>query len=516
MKSNMKSYILAVLLLLVSATACDKDFEEVNTNPNNPESVSPSLLLPTVIRNSVNEMAAKAWGYGNVVMQYTAKIQFTNEDRYNWGPEGNPYETFYNSLRDINNIIVLSQESGQNNYIGIAKVIKSYMYSFMTDAYGDLPYTEATSAKEGINYPEFDRQEIIYQRILSELEEANSLIGSTTENVEGDILFQGDLMKWRKFANSLRLRLHMRLSDRIDPSVAMQEILANPEAHPIIESNEENAALQYLSDVPNQHDLYTTRAGSFDEYRLSKHMEDVLKNYNDPRLFAYAQPTTASDAGMVGDPSDYSGVPNGLADESALEYSPSGDPSKGGSNYLSRAGLLFSCSACSSLASPIGYQAIIISYSEVQFVLAEAREKGIINIGDAETYYLNGIKGSFNYYEARLRVANLNPIADVVQSPANYYVQPEVVYAGTNMEKLEKIGMQKWLSLYFNGMEAWYDWRRTGIPSITPGPAAFVPTVPVRFMYPTSVQALNKENYDIAIDNQGEDRITTRVWWDVD
>jgi hypothetical protein len=84
------------------------------------------------------------------------------------------------------------------------------------------------------------------------------------------------------------------------------------------------------------------------------------------------------------------------------------------------------------------------------------------------------------------------------------------------MEKLEKIGMQKWLSLYFNGMEAWYDWRRTGIPSITPGPAAFVPTVPVRFMYPTSVQALNKENYDIAIDNQGEDRITTRVWWDVD
>jgi hypothetical protein len=328
MKMKFKISILAVLLL-VTATACDKDFEQVNTNPNNPEIVSPSLLLPNVIRNSVNEMAGKAWGIGNVVMQYTAKIQFTNEDRYNWGPESNPYGTFYNSLRDVNNIIIISQESGQNNYIGVAKVIRSYMYSFMTDAYGDIPYTEATKAKEGINYPKFDRQEIIYQGILSELEEANTLIGSTTEAVEGDILFEGDLMKWRKLANSLRLRIHMRLSDRIEPSAAMQEIVSNPDAYPIIESNSENAALQYLSDVPNQHDLYTTRAGSFDEYRLSKNMEDVLKKYNDPRLFVYAQPTTASDAGMVGDLEDYSGVPNGLSDESALEYSPSGDPQKG-------------------------------------------------------------------------------------------------------------------------------------------------------------------------------------------
>jgi hypothetical protein len=516
MKITYKFSMMVALFLMVTATACDKGFEEVNTNPNNPESVSPSLLLPAVIRNSANEIAGKAWGIGNVVMQYTAKIEFTNEDRYNWGPEGNPYGTFYNSLRDVNNIIQLSEASGHNNYVGIAKVIKSYMFSFMTDAYGDLPYTEAIRAKEGVNYPKFDRQEVIYQGILADLEEANGLIGSTEESVEGDILFQGDLLKWRKFANSLRLRIHMRLADRIDPSPGMHAIVSNPEAHPIIENNNENAALQYLSDVPNQHNLYTTRAGSFDEYRLSKHMEDVLKAYNDPRLFAYAQPTTASDAGLVGDPSDYSGVPNGLADESALEYSPSGDPSKGGSNYLSRAGLLFSCSACSSLASPLGYQTVIIGYSEIQFILAEAREKGIITTGDAETYYLNGIRGSFDYYEERLNVADLTPIAEVIQPADSYYLQPEIAFIGSTAQKLEKIGMQKWLSLFFNGMEAWYDWRRTGIPDISPGPAAFVPTVPVRFMYPTSVQALNKENYDIAIQNQGEDRITTRVWWDVE
>src|SRR5690554_3417346 len=420
MKIDIKSSVIVVLLFLMIATGCEKGFEETNKNPNSPETVSPALLLPTVIRNSANEIASKSWGIGNVVMQYTAKIQFTNEDRYNWGPEGNPYNVFYNSLRDINNIIVLSEESGQNNYVGIAKVVKSYMFSFMTDAYGDLPYTEATSAREGINYPKFDRQEVIYQGILADLEEANTLIGSSSETVEGDILFQGDLLKWRKFANSLRLRIHMRLSDRIDPSAAMQAIISNPDAHPIITNNGDNAALQYLQDIPNQHNLYTTRAGSFDEYRLSKYMEDILKGYNDPRLFVYAQPTTASNKGVLGNPQDYSGVPNGLADESAVEYSSSGDPSKGGSNYISRVGLLFACSACSDLASPIGYQTMLISYSEVQFLLAEARERGFSSEGEAETYYLNGIEASFDYYESRLRVANLNTIADVTQPSPDY------------------------------------------------------------------------------------------------
>jgi hypothetical protein len=244
-------------------------------------------------------------------------------------------------------------------------------------------------------------------------------------------------------------------------------------------------------------------------------MENILKDFNDPRLFVYAQPTTASGKGLLGNPQDYSGVPNGLADESAVEYSPSGDPTKGGSNYISRVGLLFACSACSDLASPIGYQTILISYSEVQFLLAEARERGFISVGDAETYYSNGIRASFDYYESRLRVANLHTIADVAQPSADYYLQPEVAYTGGTLDKLEKIGTQKWLSLFFTGMEAWYDWRRTGYPDVSPGPAAFIPTIPVRFMYPTSVQALNKANYDMAVQAQGEDRITTRVWWDV-
>ncbi len=500
--------------VLLFSTGCDQDFEEVNRNPNNPEVVSPALLLPHIIRVASNEIVGKSWGLGNVVVQYSAKIQFTNEDRYNWGPQGNPYSVFYNAMRDVNNVITLSEASGQTNYVGVALVLKSMMYAFMTDAYGDLPYTEATRAKEEINYPKFDRQEVIYQGILSDLARANQLLGSSSGAMDGDILFGGNVSKWRKLANSLRLRALMRLSKRIDPSSAMQAIVNDPSGSPIIASNDDNAALQHLPDVPNQHYLFTTRSGSFDEYRLSTTMERVLKDYNDPRLFVYAQPTTDSGAGLVGEPEDYAGVPNGLADEDAYGYSPTGDPNKGGSNFISNVGMLFSCLQCSPFASPTGFQTMLMSYSEVQFILAEARERGYITTGDAETYYLNGIRASFDYYEARLRVANLTPIADVTQPGPAYYQQAEVAYSGSQQEKLVKIGTQKWLSLFFQGMEGWYDWRRTGIPAISPGPAAFFDTVPRRFMYPTGVQALNRDNYQEAVGRQGADVITTRVWWD--
>lgn len=516
MKTYKSIKALGLVAGLFVATSCDKDFQEVNTNPNDPESVPASLLLPTIIRNPVNEVAGLSWGYGNVVMQYAAKIQFTNEDRYNWGPAGDPYNTFYNAMRDVNNIITLSEAAGQPQYVGIAMIMKSWMYSFMTDTYGDLPYSEATSAKEGINLPAFDTQESIYQGILADLAEANTMLAGASGSVSGDILFDGDLLKWRKFANSLRLRIHMRLSDRQDPSTAMQAILGNLAANPIMESNADNVALQYLADAPNQQPQYTNRSGSFDEYRLSVNMETILKSFNDPRLFAYAQPTTDSGAGIVGDVDDYAGVPNGLADEEALAYSPSGDPSKGGSNFISRIGLMYACRACNpERASPTAAQAMIMSYSELQFILAEARERGFITSGTAETYYLNGINASFAYYAERLSEGGYSEILEVLTPDATYFAQPEIAYTGTTAEKLQKIGTQKWIALFFNGMEAWFDWRRTGIPSIIPGPAAVQPTLPVRFMYPSGVQALNSENYAAVIARQGADALATRVWWDV-
>jgi hypothetical protein len=516
MKINSKKIFAAILALQLGwIVSCTEDFEEINSNPNSPEVVPSSLLLPTVMRSTTSQVAGQAWGIGNVVMQYTAKIQFTNEDRYNWGPFGNPYSTYFNSMRDLNNIIQISEPLGQNNYVGIAKVLRAFQFSFMTDAYGELPYSEATLAKEDVNYPVFDSQEAIYDGVLRELKEANELLGSSTESVRGDIIFNGDISKWKKFANSLRLRVLLRLSLRKDPSAEMQQIIANPDQFPIFTGNNDHAVLQHLPDVPNQHGLYTTRSGSFDEFRLSRNMEFILKDLNDPRLFAYAQPTTDSGAGIIGEVDDYQGVPNGLSDEEALQYSPSGDPARGGSNFISRVGLLWSCNQCTPLANPIGYQTILMNYSELQFILAEARERGFITSGTAEEYYQNGIQASFDYYESRYRLINLPQIAERLIIDDSYFQQEKVAYTGSQQEKLSKIGTQKWLSLFFSGLENWYDWRRTGYPEIVPGPAAFETEVPRRFIYPSSVQALNEENYNAAISRQGPDEILTRVWWDL-
>ena len=505
MKMHNIKYTLAFVLGLLVFSACDSDFEEINANPNQPEAVTSDLLLTNIIIGSVREMDGMAWGSGNVIAQHVAKIQFTGRDRYDWGPEGSPWFDFYNLLRDVNNILDI--EENENSYVATALILKSWMYQIMTDLYGDIPYSQAIQGKSEGNFtPVFDSQEAIYAGIQSDLERANDILNSNRTPISGDVLFNGDLDRWQKLANSLRLRVLLRQSAQVDPSAAMSAILNNPNA-PIFTGNEDQAVFDYLASAPNQQPLFTTRSGSFDEYRLSQLMENTLKSLNDNRLYAYAQPTTNSGAGLVGAPDDYVGVPNGLADESALIFN-------GGSNFVSRVGLLYSCLVCDDNASPTARQGMIMTYAELQFILAEAAEKGFIS-GDAETYYFNGIEASYDYFMQR--TALISPEISMAVMPADdYFTQEAVAYTGIQAEKLEKIGTQKWLALFFNGTEAWAEWRRTGIPELRPGPDALISQVPTRFMYPIEAQSLNGDNYRAAVASQGPDNITTQVWWDAE
>jgi hypothetical protein len=491
-------------LLLLVATACTDDFEELNANPNQPEEVTSDLLLTNIIYESVREMDGMAWGEGNVIAQHVAKIQFTGRDRYDWVPEGDPWFEFYDLLRDVQNIQDI--EETDNGYVATALIMKSWMYQILTDLYGDIPYSEAIQGKSEGNFtPTFDRQETVYAGILADLERANTILNTNPTAVAGDVLFGGDLQRWQKLANSLRLRVLLRQSNQVDPSAAMSAILNDPNA-PIFTGNDDQAVFDYLTSAPNQQPLYTTRSGSFDEYRLSKLMETTLKDLDDNRLHVYAQPTTNSEAGLVGEESDYEGVPNGLADESALTFN-------GGSNFVSKVGLLYSCLVCDDNASPNARQGMVMTYAELQFILAEAAERGFI-AGDAETFYLNGIEASYDYF--RERAALISPQISEAAAPAEgYFTQDGVEYTGSTEEKLAKIGTQKWLALFFNGTEAWASWRRTGYPTgIQPGPDALIDQVPVRFLYPEEVQTLNGDNYRAALSAQGSDNITTAVWWD--
>lgn len=501
-------YFVFTAFSLLVLNACTKDFTEVNTNPNIPTKVTPDLLLSGVIKSAVNEQVGQAWGTGNLLVQYTAKIQFVNEDRYLWGEKNGIWSNVYGNMRNVQNMIDLASNNTpvQQNYLGVALVLKSWLFSLATDAYGDIPYSEAVKAKtNGIYLPKYDTQEEIYAGLLADLKKANDILGTSNETISGDILFNGSVVKWKKLANSLRLRLLMRLSKKRSVNADMQAIIANAVQNPIMTSNDDNAELRYLADVPaNQWPLYSARVGSFDEIRVSKTLSDRLRAINDPRLSVFGRPSQSSVA--AGTPR-IEGIPNGLGDVAALNFN-------GGPQGVSRVGYTYACLVCNdnNQAPPLPNIArgIIMNYSELQFILAEAAEKGMITSSTtAETFYLNGVQSNFAYYAAMVPSA----YGITVTPAASYYTQPAVAYTGTSTEKLGKIALQKWVSLFFTGLEGWFDWRRTGLPVIVPGQDNLNNNrVPVRFIYPLAEQALNAANRAAAVTRQGADDINTLVW----
>lgn len=497
----------AVALVAATLTGCDKDFRSVNTDTNVPTQVTPDLLLSGVIRNMMNQQVSDAWGIGNIVVQYHAKIQFVNEDRYLWNEQNGVWNSVYGNYRNLQNILTQVSGDNKNAYHGVALILKSWMFSLVADAYGDAPYSEAGKAKiEGLYQPKYDKQEDIYTGILADLKKANEILAASTNTISGDLLYGGGAaanLKWRKLANSLRLRLLMRLSKKKNVNADMQTILNDANTYPVFMSNADNAEMKYLAAAPNQWPLYGSRVGSFDEFRVSKTLSDRLSAIADPRLAVFGRPSQKSVA--AGTPV-IEGIPNGLGDVQALNYN-------GGPQGVSRVGYTFACLVCNdngqAVPDPAAARAVLMSYAELQFILAEAREKGMITNGDAATFYRNGIDANMAYWKSLVPVQyNIN-----LDVPASYYTQAAVAYTGTSAEKLDKIYLQKWVALYFTGLEGWHDWKRTGKPEIVPGANNLNNNkVPVRFIYPQSEQSLNGTFRAEAVTRQGADDINTRTW----
>ncbi len=492
-----KSHILLLILLsFLCFVGCEDEFEEINRNPNQPEDVLPELILPNVINVVVSDQVSDAWGVGNLVTQYAAAIRDPGTDRYAWGSFSGTWNTMYNALRDVANIEALGMERGESNYVGISLIMKSLIYQILTDAYGDVPYEQAQKGKtEQVYFVPYTPQEVIYTGMLEDLRTANEIMSEDGGSINGDILFGGDALKWRKFANALRLRLLARQSLQVDPSAQMQEIVNNPSMFPIMESNADNAILSFLNESPNLFPIANTREGSWLDRRLSKTLSDQLNSINDPRLSVFAQPTeNSADAARDGNGElIWDGVRNGETDDN-LSSDIDRNVSQLGSIFYIQQG------------TAVSAEGLIMTYSEVKFILAEAVVKGWIN-GDVEGFYREGIEASVNYYAS---VSGQNISVD-----DTYFAQEGVAFSTENA--LELIGTQKWIALFFNGLEGWFEWRRTGIPDLQP---AIVNSnndlIPVRFQYPLDQQALNETNYQAAVSSQGADDINTHVWWDVE
>lgn len=496
-KRLISKHLISFALILFVTVACDHELEEINRNPNNPEEISPELLMVNIIRSTVNQMVNEGYSTGNIVSQFSAQIREPGTDRYIWG-SFSTWSNGYTVLRDVNNLYNIAGERGLDNYKGIALVMRVLIFSRMTDAYGDLPYSQALKGKDTdpVYAPEYDTQQEIYTGLLNELEEANQLLSTSGGEISNDILYGnggniGDPIKWKKLANSLKLRLLVRQSNKVDPSQAMMEIINDPAQYPIFESNADHATLKY-AQAPNIFPVTGNRIGHWRDRRLSKTLADRLNNTSDPRLKVYAMPTVESQQAFEegSGPLAWAGVRNGEEDENL------------GSDIddrVSALGEIF----YKDLLVPVLAEGPVMTYAEVQFILAEAAQRGWIS-GNPETYYVNGIKASVNYYNNVSRV----PIA----ATDAFLASPGVKFEQANA--LELIGTQKWVALFFHDMQAWHEWKRTGFPDLKP---SIVNNnndkIPVRFQYPAAQQETNRANYEAAVSRQGEDFINTRLWW---
>ena len=317
-----------------------------------------------------------AWGTGNILAQLVATNNFTGVDRYLLGTYEGTWNLLYQNMRDANNLQALGVSIDNAAYQGAALTLRAWMLANLTEMYGDVPYTEALRGKEDQFLPKYDNQEDLYSIILADLKTAVDLFAEGGD-MNGDIMYDGDTDKWAQLANSLRIRYLMRLEQRwgdlsMDGATEIQDIV-NSGIH--FKSNDDNGAIPYLAST-NRWPLNTSRVGSFDEKRMSQRIETVLKDLNDPRMPILFRPVDNPDS------DEFVGVPNGLSEDAASNFN-------GGANNQSRLGTRFR-------EDPATVEMMIMHYSELMFILAEAVHKGYVT-GDAVDFYNNGVMANMNY-----------------------------------------------------------------------------------------------------------------------
>jgi len=519
----------ALVALVMSASACDQGLSGLNENPNAPTDVGAEYLLPQALQSTVEYANYNTWftlEFTGLFAQHWAKIQYTDEDRYELRP--NIIDGFWNNfysipLKDWELIIEKGQATGLANHEAIARIGKVYTFHLMTDIWGDIPFSEALKADDPgspITAPAYDSQQSIYTAMLAELATAVGMLDASARSFGSeDLIYGGRVAQWRRFANSLRLRLAMRISD-VSPAVA-QPIVEALATQQLITSNADNFTLAYLGASPNQNPLHENAAtalggsGSRDDHAVSNSLVNMLGALNDPRLAVYAEPAelaslTADFAwcGGAGEPpchvvyngQVFRGMRNGVISENVP--TPFTLWSRLGSHFRAR---------------PETPQPLLTA-AEVNFLLAEAAENGWSVGGTAQAYYEAGVRAAFNLWDG----ADGVDLGTAVQSA--YLLQPGVAYGTTPVDgagnNFELIAEQKWFALYTISGEAFTEYRRTGYPDeLLPSfDAAIITTIPGRIPYATIEQSLNAASLDAAITAQAgmgvDGTYAGRVWWD--
>jgi hypothetical protein len=467
---------ITVLALAAGVSGCTDGLTELNVNPNEPVEVGAEFLLPAAIISAVDRVNGAYLNMDLVGLwiQHYAEHQYTVEDVFEVSDAAisGHWSNFYaGPLRNLYEVVEQGRATDRPNVVAVGSIVSSWIMQVVTDLWGDAGYSEALRGRDSnpdMTVP-YDLQSEIYDGILAELRNAAAAITPAGPRiVQGDLLYKGDMNRWRLLANSLRLRAAMRLS-HVNPGLAATEF-ASAMAGGVFASNEDNARLQYVDNGIDVHPIFAYER-TRNDHSISATLVDTLRSLADPRLPVYARPNAAG---------EYVGTPNGTMANPPLAT-------------VSRIGTYFARADA---------QSVIMAYSEVLFLQAEAVERGWIP-GDPEALYRQGI------------TAAMGQVGLSMPDITAYLEQPVIQYRG-GQAGLHQIWLQKWISLFGNGPEAYAEWRRTGYPQLVAGPDALNNgQIPVRLEYPERERSLNRAEVEIAMARQGGATLNTPVWWNV-
>ncbi len=492
--------LIILLAIVVSLGSCDNGFEDINVNPTKPTQLDPATKL-TFIQLYTGGSSYVAYLFWNVI-HLMQNIQHLNDTSYVsfLYKEGNTHqffeEQFSNTVKNVVDLeaqLEASEEPTAVADLAIARIQRVLIFSRLTDLYGDVPYSEAGKGfLEGIRFPKYDKQSDIYADMLATLESSAATLSTAGANSYGsaDLLFAGDNTKWRKFANSLMLRLAMRMV-KVD-NAAAQSWATKAIAGGVMTSNDDIAYTKYENSAndggPNVNPLtkcFTSRAAT--QIKISKTFMDFMKDRNDPRVSVLSS--------TVDGDTTYD-----------LQFGQDiNDPSRGNANSKPNINI-FGGSGVVVYDAPFFFQ----TYAEVEFMLAEAAERWGLAGGDVEAHYNAGVTAAMEYLSLYGHGVEITPTQISDYLAANPFVPAQA---------LKMINEQYWVATFGNGLETFSNWKRSGYPVLVPADVAATLTggkIPRRLPYPASEKLNNPDNVAAATAQQGGDGLLTRMWWDVE
>ena len=485
MKIKNKNILGITVILILLFGSCTDNFTDMNTSPNSATIVPATNVFGRVLVNACNNLFGERLDiyYAGTWGGYTAHIGIQDYE-YRVSINNDQWKGMYINMTHATETMMLAEKEHNNNLYAAALTIRAYVAHKMSDCWGMIPYSEAFKLEDGIMSPKYDTEQELYTQILSELKTAADIFGSDDSKIGvGDFLFKGDVVKWKKFCNSIRLRVAIRLSsaDEISAKAVIADILNNPEEYPVITSNEDNAYFMWPGEEPYS-ELWFRRLGAApgkktDPYRTNYTLITALQSNNDPRLSVYA------DTNKYG---NYRG----------FKFGPeqSGD-TLNNANNVSHIGDRFS--------NDRGGFSPFLNAAEVNFIKAEAYQRELVSGGDAREAYENGIILSLQ--------------ENGIEEPAisAFLEEPDVAWDSGTTSNLHKIYLQKWICLFKQSIEGWAEVRRTDVPLMTEverNYSAAHNRPPFRMSYADEEKSLNSSfPHDV---NETDIFWGTQMWWD--